>query len=74
MEQGEPRKALLYAKRAIAVLGFLIVVACVVCLWYFMGPEFGIPGLILALAILIIITGAWRRIWIIIVTTPRDVR
>lgn len=73
-EEPEPRKALLFLKRAIATVGFITVVACVVLLWYFMGVEFGISGLIIALAILIVITGAWRFIWIMIVTTPRDVR
>lgn len=68
------RTVLIYLKKAIAAVGFIVIAACVVLLWVFMGAEFGIPGLIIALAILIVITGAWRKIWIIIVTTPRDVK
>lgn len=70
----EQRSALIYLKKAIAALGFIVIAACVVLLWVFMGAEFGVPGLIIALAILLVITGAWRFIWIAIVTTPRDVK
>lgn len=73
-EEPEPRTALIYLKKAIALVGFVVIVACVVLLWVFMGAEFGIPGVIIALAILLVITGAWRAIWIAIVTTPRDVK
>lgn len=73
-EEAEKRTALIYLKKAIAAVGFLVIAACVVLLWVFMGAEFGIPGLIIALAILLVVTGAWRHIWIVIVTTPRDVK
>lgn len=73
-EEAEKRTALIYLKKAIAAVGFIVIAACVVLLWVFMGAEFGIPGLIIALAILLVITGAWRYIWIVIVTTPRDVK
>ena len=70
----EDRCALIFVKKAIALLGFLVIVACVTVLWIFMGAEFGIPGLIIALVILLIVTGFWRKIWIGLVTGPRDAK
>ncbi|XP_055543371.1 long-chain fatty acid transport protein 4 [Wyeomyia smithii] len=51
-------------------LGALI--AGVVVIWYYMGWEFGLPALLIALLAILIASGKWRWLYIAAVTVPRD--
>ncbi|XP_038118477.1 long-chain fatty acid transport protein 4 isoform X1 [Culex quinquefasciatus] len=49
-------------------------IAGVVLVWYFMGWEFGVPAVLIALLAVLIASGKWRWFYIAAVTAPRDVK
>lgn len=49
-------------------------IAGIVLVWYYMGWEFGLPAVLIALLAVLIGSGKWRWFYIAAVTAPRDVK
>ncbi|XP_062564532.1 long-chain fatty acid transport protein 4-like isoform X1 [Armigeres subalbatus] len=58
----------------IQFVGFGCSIAGVVLVWYYMGWEFGLPAVLIALLAVLIASGKWRWFYIAAVTVPRDVK
>ncbi|XP_065076114.1 long-chain fatty acid transport protein 4-like [Ochlerotatus camptorhynchus] len=59
---------------AIQFVGFGASIAGIVLVWYYMGWEFGLPAVLIALLAVLIASGKWRWFYIAAVTAPRDVK
>ncbi|XP_055605890.1 long-chain fatty acid transport protein 4-like [Uranotaenia lowii] len=57
----------------IQFVGFGASVAGIVLVWYYMGWEFGLPAVLIALLAVLIASGKWRWFYIAALTIPRDV-
>lgn len=58
----------------IQFVGFGASIAGIVLVWYYMGWEFGLPAVLIALLAVLIASGKWHWFYIAAVTAPRDVK
>lgn len=65
---------LVYARYAIVAVGLGTVFAAVVLLWYFMGWLYGLQGVLVASIIVLLVSGKWRWVYIMLITGPRDLK
>ncbi|XP_055908772.1 long-chain fatty acid transport protein 4 isoform X2 [Eupeodes corollae] len=69
---GRRSRAAVFFRAAFALVGFCLIIAAVVLLWYYMGWEYGLPALLVAFVAVVLSTVGWRWFYIAAVTSRRD--